>query len=84
MDAIGSAATRSWFRVFELVSAGEEWELKDPAGVSLMHASSKKDLLWNAVRFVRAHVPSQLLVRGRDGQLLDEFTYAPVPTPPPL
>ena len=68
--------------VYEVVSLGEGWELRDPTGVSLMHASSKNELVWRAVRVARAHGPSQLLVRGRDGQLLDEHTYASAPAPP--
>ena len=71
----------SKFLVFEVAPRGERWELKDPTGTSLMHAASKKDLLWNAARVAREHAPSQILVRGQDGQLLDELTYAQVPAP---
>ena len=73
------------FTVFEAVQRSDRsWELRDPSGVCLLLASSKKDLLRSAERLVRKEAPSQLLVRGTDGELLDEFTYGPAAIPPPF
>ena len=73
------------FLVFEAVPGGDRgWELRDPAGVCLLRASSKKELLRSAERLVRGRAPSQLLVRGAEGELLEEFTYGPAAIPPPF
>jgi hypothetical protein len=75
----------SKFLVFEAVPGADRgWELRDAAGVCLLRASSKKELLRSAELLVRERAPSQLLVRGNEGELLDEFTYGPAAIPPPF